>query len=358
VSGEFRTALIEHAKKSVAASAHCRTEEAAKIALVLPFIGFLGYDTSDPSEVTPEHAADFSDKYKNRVDFAIMQDGVPVIAIECKGVGTSRVDDRGQLKSYFNAARTVKLGALSDGIQWEFYADSDDPNLMDDTAFLVLDLRKAADGQISDQVIEGLQQLQKGAFNPENIGAEAKRKLLFQSFVEQIGELMNAPSDAVTRLLLAGAGIKNVRAANMPGYQDLAKLAFKAATDTSILARLEIKAPVKPPPAEPLLAVEPKPSEQEGPSAGAIQVFEMLSRRLAFLSESEAEYAAIEKLEMRAYQSKTIFFVGGERKGRIAELAEAGSEWRFTVADQVIVTKDIAQLDKILLPVFQSKVSG
>lgn len=64
----------------------------------------------------PEHSADFSDKYKNRVDFAILKDESPVIAIECKCCGASIKDERGQLRSYFNAAPTVKMGVLTDGI--------------------------------------------------------------------------------------------------------------------------------------------------------------------------------------------------------------------------------------------------
>ena len=51
-------------------------------------------------------------------------------------------DDRGQLKSYFNASPTITLGVLTDGLQYEFYADSDKPNMMDDTAFLKINLRE------------------------------------------------------------------------------------------------------------------------------------------------------------------------------------------------------------------------
>ena len=51
-------------------------------------LGALGYDFNDPHEVQPEYAADFRADQTNRVDFAIMRDGVPVIAVECKKVGS------------------------------------------------------------------------------------------------------------------------------------------------------------------------------------------------------------------------------------------------------------------------------
>ena len=80
------------------------------------------------------------------MDFAILKDTQPVIAIECKALGIPLKDERGQLRSYFNAAPTVKMGVLADGLVYEFYADSDEPNMMDQTAFLALDLREVAKG--------------------------------------------------------------------------------------------------------------------------------------------------------------------------------------------------------------------
>ena len=140
MTAEFRQELIGFATKVVGLAPRCGNEEGTKLFLILPFLGFLGYDDRNPHEVCPEHGADFSEKYKNRVDFAVLKNDEPVIAIECKAVGSPLKADRGQQRAYFNAARTVKLGILTDGLVYEFYADSDDPNMMDQTAFLVVDL--------------------------------------------------------------------------------------------------------------------------------------------------------------------------------------------------------------------------
>ena len=50
------------------------TEEAAKHALVLPFIQALGYDVFDPGEVVPEYTADFGIRQNEKVDYAIVRE--------------------------------------------------------------------------------------------------------------------------------------------------------------------------------------------------------------------------------------------------------------------------------------------
>ena len=91
-------------------------------------------------------------------------------------------DDRGQLRSYFNACPTVKLGILTDGLKYEFYADLDKPNMMDEAAFLRFDFAEVAkEGSINDYMLDGIAAIRSGLFNPEDVGADAKRKLLFES---------------------------------------------------------------------------------------------------------------------------------------------------------------------------------
>jgi hypothetical protein len=127
---DFEQRLVEFAKKLVARAPDCKNEEATKTFLILPFLRLLGYDTEDPHVIEPEHAAAFADKYKSRVDYVIKKAGKPVIAIECKAFGHSLdnesknaglKDDRGQLRSYFNAVESVKLGVLTDGLYWGFF---------------------------------------------------------------------------------------------------------------------------------------------------------------------------------------------------------------------------------------------
>ena len=68
---------------------HVRTEEATKTSLVLPFIDqVLGFDIYNPTQVVPEYVADHGIRKGEKVDYAILSEGEPVMLFECKKVGT------------------------------------------------------------------------------------------------------------------------------------------------------------------------------------------------------------------------------------------------------------------------------
>ncbi len=75
---EFRLRLIAHAKIVVPRAAKVESEASTNTSLVQPFLTARGYDIGNPEEMFPEHHADFSDKYQNKVDYAILHNGVPV----------------------------------------------------------------------------------------------------------------------------------------------------------------------------------------------------------------------------------------------------------------------------------------
>lgn len=60
------------------------TEEATKNALIMPFLAALGYNVFDPTEVLPEFTCDIGTKKGEKIDYAILSDGKPIILIECK----------------------------------------------------------------------------------------------------------------------------------------------------------------------------------------------------------------------------------------------------------------------------------
>jgi predicted type IV restriction endonuclease len=73
MADEFGEKLAAFAVRAVQMSSRCTNEESTRLFLILPFLNVLGYDDRNPDEVCPEHNADFSEKYKNRVDFAILR---------------------------------------------------------------------------------------------------------------------------------------------------------------------------------------------------------------------------------------------------------------------------------------------
>lgn len=362
---EFGEKLVVFAKRNVNLAERCSNEESTKMFLVLPFVNFLGFDDRNPLEVCPEHAADFSDKYKNRVDYAILQNDQPIIAIECKCCGTALKDERGQLRSYFNAAPTVKMGLLTDGLLFEFYADSDEPNMMDEKAFLTVNLRDIANGRLDESVAEGLKSLQKGQFDPENIGAEAKRKLVFQKFLQEITSLAEKPSAELTRMLLKTVGIQHVRDKALPDFQELVGAAFREFVNVKILQRLELTKTI---PATPTTQTDPVPDpnpETSLPSETEMEVLAFIKHRLAFLINDEKLFDAIQRIKFTDYRGKFVVYYERERRGRLFDFSEGGArgpKYRFSFADRpddISIDKLVGSvIDQPLLQVFRKRVLG
>jgi predicted type IV restriction endonuclease len=138
--------MIEKLQKEVsnivgrAANVQGRGEEATKQALVLPWLHALGYDIWSPNEVCPEFESDTAIKkagQKEKVDLALLRDGMPVVFIEVKPFGESLIGHHGQLKRYFNSTTSVALGVLTNGMEYRFFTDSAESNIMDDEPFFI-----------------------------------------------------------------------------------------------------------------------------------------------------------------------------------------------------------------------------
>ncbi|MEN5082610.1 type I restriction endonuclease [Bosea sp. TWI1241] len=364
---EFREKLVSYAERVQRIRDHIKNEEATKVALVLPFIALLGYDDRDPTEVAAEHAADFSEKYRNRVDYAILKDLIPVIAIECKNMGNGRRDDRGQLKSYFNAAKTVKLGILTDGILYEFFVDSEQPNMMDDDPFLVIDFDKISKAQISDTEIEGLYALSKQRFDPETISENARRSLTHKAFYDYLSAQFSDPSIDFTRFLLKENDIKHVRANAMDGYKAIAKAAFNDVFTSNVLKRLDIPAPALKPAARaentpdtvPAAPVAPQP--QIVTTEAELAAFESVRRLLAFLSSgNRVLFEAVSDIRFRDYQGKMVVFYKQERKGRLIDIFEGrDSAIRYSLIDggDIAAVSELSELGARLLALFERRIA-
>ena len=368
--GEFRERLVEFAKRAGGAAPRCANEESTKMFLVLPMIALLGYDPMDPNEVFPEHHCDFSEKYKNRVDFAVFKSGEPVIAIESKPAGaTSLRDDRGQLRSYFNAARTVKMGVLTDGLVWEFYADSDEPNMMDANPFLRLDLREVAKGKVDDSALEGLHSLRKAVFDPDNIGAEAKRKHIYNSVLAQVAAIFTEPPEEFARPLLRKAGIGHISQKALDEYRPVIQSALREFINRQILHRLDLPKPDQPQPAAPTPADAAPAASAPEPivtTERELEVFRWTQQRLAFLVRDDTLFAEIAAIDYRDYQGKFVVYYRMERKGRLFEFIESrtAAGYRFVFPEEAglpqadITVQSLTEIDAPLLAAFRARVAA
>ena len=97
-----------------------QTEEATKMAFIAPFLNLLGYDVFNPSIVVPEFVADVGSKKGEKVDYAIMDNGKPLILIEAKSVHENLDNHNNQLVRYFTVT-DAKFGILTNGIEYRFF---------------------------------------------------------------------------------------------------------------------------------------------------------------------------------------------------------------------------------------------
>jgi hypothetical protein len=116
------------------------TEEAAKNALVMPFLRALGYDVFNPGEVVPEFTCDVATKKGEKVDYAICDAGRVSMLVECKPANTElSAKNAAQLFRYFSVT-DARVALLTNGVVYQFYSDLDAPNKMDEKPFFVCQL--------------------------------------------------------------------------------------------------------------------------------------------------------------------------------------------------------------------------
>jgi len=173
-----------------------QTEEATKNAMVMPFIQALGYNVFDPLEVTPELVADVGTKKGEKVDYAILQDGKPIMLFECKKCGGDlSINHASQLFRYFHVTE-ARFGVLTNGLTYRFFTDLEQPNKMDEKPFLEFNIL-----DFKDQDVEELKKFAKSAFDVETILTTANELKYTRSIKNVLAALMINPTEDFVRLV-------------------------------------------------------------------------------------------------------------------------------------------------------------
>ena len=152
---DFKDQIKQLAERVSRLKDNIQTEEATKNALIMPFLNTLGYDVFNPLEVVPEFISDIGTKKGEKVDYAIMREGVngaptePCMLIECKHWKQALTLHDNQLLRYFHVTK-ARFGILTNGIVYRFYTDLVAPNKMDEQPFLEVDMLDLKDSQIEE----------------------------------------------------------------------------------------------------------------------------------------------------------------------------------------------------------------
>ncbi len=173
------------------------TEEATKMSLVVPFFQMLGYDVFNPDEFLPEFTADVGIKKGEKVDYAIMKDGAPVILIECKWCGENLDKHSSQLFRYFSTTN-AKFGILTNGLNYNFYTDLDESNKMDLTPFLEFDILN-----VKPNLVTELRKFSRDSFDVENIFSTASELKYSKSVKNLFANQLKEPTDDFVKYILS-----------------------------------------------------------------------------------------------------------------------------------------------------------
>jgi hypothetical protein len=175
-----------------------QTEEAVKTSVILPFLRALGYDVFNPSEVVPEFTADTYGRKGEKVDYAIQQKGDITLLIECKGLSTQLSDKHlGQLFRYFSVTKT-RFALLTNGREYRFFTDLEEPNKMDQKPFFVFDILDYSPSGLSE-----LSKFTKQSFDIEIILANAERLKYISAVKKLLDTWIDQPPEGLVRLVAA-----------------------------------------------------------------------------------------------------------------------------------------------------------
>ncbi|WP_293368314.1 type I restriction endonuclease [Nevskia sp.] len=173
-----------------------QTEEATKNAMIMPLIQALGYNPFDPFEVTPELVADVGTKKGEKVDYAILKDGKPIILFECKKAGAElNISHAGQLFRYFHVT-AARFGVLTNGLTYKFFTDLEQPNKMDEKPFFEFNIL-----DFKDRDVEELKKFAKSAFDVDSILVGANDLKYIRSIKQVLASWMTNPSEDFVRLV-------------------------------------------------------------------------------------------------------------------------------------------------------------
>ena len=265
-----RSAIEDIASRAVRLRDNLTTEEATKHALVLPFLQALGYDVFDPSQVMPEFTADYGLRAGEKVDYAVLRNGSPVILMECKKLGNSLDASRAsQLARYF-VHTPARIAVLTDGLVYKFFSDLDAENTMDTLPFLEIDLTTA-----DQRDVQALGHFTKHSFNVEEARSVAANMKHIAGMKAYLSAQYTQPDDAFVRLLTRQVFTGNLYRTTVEHFTSLTKVAFHGFVNDLISETLQRASNIVNNPSQEEPEMDPEdavdPAADEAPAAVAGQ---------------------------------------------------------------------------------------
>ena len=174
--------------------------------LIEPFFKILGFNEMD--DYAHEFTIKFPDGNLKYLDMAITLSGrQPSILVECKKANTNLLSSHyKQLSSYYKYHKESKLGILTNGIQYKFYARSlKDKNILHENPFFEFDI---TDFTLSD--LEELAAFYRPSIDLNSIIEDAEETYFLESFDEALFQTLYKPKKELIKLIYDNMGGKRL----------------------------------------------------------------------------------------------------------------------------------------------------
>ena len=198
----------------------------------MPFIQLLGYDIFDPTEVVPEFIADIGIKKGEKVDYAIFQNGVPIIIVECKNWREDLNVHNSQLFRYFHVTKT-RFSLLTNGIEYRFYTDLENANKMDEKPFLEFNICEVKENMISE-----IAKFHKSRFDVDKIVDNASSLKYTKEIKKVFNDELQQPSDEFIKFFASRVYSGNITAKVVGQFQELVHRALNQVLSEKVNDRL------------------------------------------------------------------------------------------------------------------------
>lgn len=207
-----------------------KSEEETKLKLINPFLKILGYDVEEPGILVSEDIADFGNKKGKRVDYTAYKENRPILLIEAKHHKKELSRSTEQLESYFSTKvrEGCRLGLLTNGIEYRFFSDLDNDNMLDEEPFFIFDLKN-----FKEKDVKILQKFTYDSIDVSQIQQMGKKLKDYNKVLEILKQEMSTPSKELVDLFVKKASQKNPTRAIKEEFREHLKEAFKQLTHST-----------------------------------------------------------------------------------------------------------------------------
>lgn len=174
--------------------------------LIEPFFNWLGYNKME--HYSHEYSVRSSTGSVQKVDMVITLNGrTPIMLVECKKATAKLTKDHfQQLSEYYDNHKESKVGILTNGIVYQFYAVKwNDSKKLNDAPFLVFDLKDFTSADLYD-----LAKFHKTLFEVEDILEFSEKEYFENDFSAGLTKTLHPVGGDLIKLVYRNMGGKNV----------------------------------------------------------------------------------------------------------------------------------------------------